>query len=113
MSNSGPRRSRRLAVLSLALAAVVLQANKCSFENAVKAQVWPEIEDILQQTINKGRNWRLHWMSVDRGTTVSSLAVDTAGDIKSYKCQGKICVLFFLDLDPFAHFAPSNSHSRF
>ncbi|HSL16421.1 MAG TPA: hypothetical protein VLB51_00780 [Methylomirabilota bacterium] len=85
---------------------LIVQANRCPTEDALKTIVRPFVDAVLDETINRGRTWRLHWMPVSSGTTISSLNVGASSDPQSYTCRGR-CVLFFLDLDHWAHYAHS------
>lgn len=83
---------------------LIVQANRCPTEDDLKMIVRPFVDTVLDETINRGRRWRLHWMPVSSGTTISSLKVGASSSPQSYTCRGS-CVLFFLDLDHWAHYA--------
>ncbi len=104
MTRKKPRWQSILTVPVLLLLVVLLQANQCPGTSAAKKAVRPFVEEVLAGTVNKGRNWRLHWMRLDADTTISSMDVKSTGDMETYSCRGW-CVLFFLDLDPYAHYA--------
>ncbi|MCU0304047.1 MAG: hypothetical protein MUC56_08330 [Thermoanaerobaculales bacterium] len=83
---------------------LVVQASRFPNLDQVKDVVRPVVNMILEDAVNRGRHWRLHWMKNQSGTTVSSLDVDATVDPESYTCNGT-CFLLFLDLDPYAHYA--------
>lgn len=98
------RTSSTVVVLGAISLALILQANQCPGLDQAKDTVRTEIKKILAESGNQGRNWRVHWKRLDKGTEVSSFDGPAAGDVETYRCRGW-CVLFFLDLNPFAHFA--------
>jgi hypothetical protein len=83
---------------------IVLQANSCPDAEQAKKLVRAIIISILEAPAEAPPNWRVHWMMLKSDTEVSSFDFTNRGGLESYVCGGW-CVVFFVDLNPFAHFA--------
>ncbi len=101
-------RVRRLSITRVALAvvllSVILQASSCPNTEMAKNKVRSRIISIFDQLENPPLNWRVHWMLLKKKTEISSFDFFSSGGLETYTCAGW-CVVFFLDLNPYAHFA--------
>lgn len=91
-------------VFGLLLLSVLLQGASCPDADTAMQQARPVVASILDELENPPRHWRVHWQLLRRGTEVSSFDFAGGDQPPTYACRGW-CVLFFLDLDPYAHFA--------
>lgn len=94
------------AVIGALLLGLLLQGASCpdaDVETAMQ-RARPAVAAILDELERPPRSWRVHWRPLRRGTEVSSFHLADEDTPPRYTCRGW-CVLFFLDLDPYAHFA--------
>ena len=102
---SGVLRCRRSGpVLSLVLVGVLLQGSSCPDADTAMQRARPAVASILDELDSPPRSWRVHWRLLRSGTEVSSFHLADEDTPPRYTCRGW-CLLFFLDLDPYAHFA--------
>jgi hypothetical protein len=102
---SGEKRIRHSrAFIGALLLSVLLQGASCPDADTAMQQARPVVASILDELESPPRHWRVHWQLLPRGTEVSSFGFAGGDQPPTYACRGW-CVLFFLDLDPYAHFA--------
>ena len=104
MKRRSPCAGRRWPVLLTVVLGVVLQAARCPNTDLAGQAARTQIPSVLNQLDATPENWRVHWKLLDRGTDISSFKFLPGAEPPDYTCRGW-CVLFFLDLDPFAHFS--------
>lgn len=104
MSSGVHRRRRSRGVFGVLLLGLLLQGASCPDADTAMQQARPVVASILDELDSPPRHWRVHWRLLRRGTEVSSHHFAGGEPPAAYTCRGW-CVLFFLDLDPYAHFA--------
>jgi len=104
MSGGAVRKPRPLVVVSVILLGLTLQAANCPNAEKAMKETRDFIITVLTATGDPPPNWRVHWKLLKKETVVSSFDFAGGGGLDSYECNGW-CVVFFVDLNPFAHYA--------
>jgi hypothetical protein len=106
MSSGRQHPGHSRAVIGALLFGVLLQGTSCPAADVETAmqRARPVVASILNELESPPRSWRVHLQRLRRGTEVSSFDFAGGDQPPTYTCRGW-CVLFFLDLDPYAHFA--------